>query len=42
MPWVSAGPVLLYVLTLPFLGPGGKTLEDQHGATLYALRRGNR
>ncbi|MDV9171133.1 PQQ-binding-like beta-propeller repeat protein [Streptomyces sp. W16] len=31
----------LYVLALPFPGPNGKTLDDQHGATLYALRRGN-
>lgn len=29
----------LYVLALPFPGPQGKTLENQHGATLYALRR---
>lgn len=31
----------LYVLARPFPGPGGKTLENQHGATLYALRRGS-
>lgn len=31
----------LYVLALPFPGPGGKTLQNQHGATLYALQRGN-
>ncbi|MEU6200300.1 PQQ-binding-like beta-propeller repeat protein [Streptomyces sp. NPDC047061] len=31
----------LYVLAWPFQGPNGKTLENQHGATLYALQRGN-
>lgn len=31
----------LYILAQPFPGPGGQTLADQHGATLYALQREN-
>lgn len=31
----------LYVLAPPLLGPDGETLDNQHGATLYALQRAN-
>lgn len=31
----------LYVLAPPLSGPNGETLDNQHGATLYALQRAN-